>query len=115
MTRKTLADKIIVLGVDGMDPRLSKKFVDEGAMPNLKTIMDRGVHRDDLVLLGAHPTITPPMWTTLATGAYPNTHSITCFWRQDPHDLDAINYNLDSKTAEQNRSGMFLLKPAKKL
>lgn len=103
MTRKTLADKIIVLGVDGMDPRLSKKFVDEGAMPNLKTIMDRGVHRDDLVLLGAHPTITPPMWTTLATGAYPNTHSITCFWRQDPHDLDAINYNLDSKNcrAEQ--------------
>ena len=103
MTRKTLADKIIVLGVDGMDPRLSKKFVDEGVMPNLKTIMDRGVHRDDLVLLGAHPTITPPMWTTLATGAYPNTHGITCFWRQDPHDLDAINYNLNSKNcrAEQ--------------
>ena len=79
MSRKALAEKIIVLGVDGMDPRLSKKFVDEGVMSNLQTIMDRGVHRDDLVLLGAHPTITPPMWTTLATGAYPNTHGITCF------------------------------------
>ncbi len=100
MNRKALAEKIIVLGVDGMDPRLSRKFVDEGVMPNLKTIMDKGVHRQDLVLLGAHPTITPPMWTTLATGAYPRTHGITCFWKQDSDNLDAIDYNLDSKRCQ---------------
>ncbi|MBO5365788.1 MAG: alkaline phosphatase family protein, partial [Peptococcaceae bacterium] len=35
--------------------------------------------RDDLMLLGANPTITPPMWATLATGAYPMTHSIQDF------------------------------------
>lgn len=100
MSRKTLAEKIIVLGVDGMDPRLSKKYVDQGVMPNLQRIMDQGVHREDLVLLGGNPTITPPMWTTLATGAYPRTHGITCFWKQDPDDLDAIDYNLDSKRCQ---------------
>ena len=43
------------------------------------------------------PTITPPMWTTLATGAYPMTHGITDFWRQDPNHLGLRNYALDSR------------------
>ena len=91
-----LSSKIMVLGVDGMDPRLAKKYVDEGKMPNLKTIIERGAQREDLVLLGIMPTITPPGWTSLATGAYPGTHGITCFWNQDPEHLDTIMYSLDS-------------------
>ena len=27
--------KVLVLGVDGMDPRLSRKFLAKGVMPNL--------------------------------------------------------------------------------
>ncbi len=30
MNRKALADKIIILGVDGMDPNLTKRFVENG-------------------------------------------------------------------------------------
>lgn len=93
---KNRAKKILVLGVDGMDPRLTAKYVAEGKMPNIKTFIDRGAQREDLVMLGGMPTITPPMWTTLATGAYPNTHGITDFYRQSKEDLDVIEYNLDS-------------------
>ncbi|MDO4281487.1 MAG: alkaline phosphatase family protein [Peptococcaceae bacterium] len=100
MSTNTRANKLIVLGIDGMDPRLTRKYVDAGAMPNLKKIIEKGVCREDLVLLGAHPTITPPMWTTLATGAYPSTHGITCFWRKDKEDLDAIDYNLNSENCQ---------------
>ena len=67
----------MVLGVDGMDPALTK-FMDEGKLPNIKQYVERGACREDLVLLGAMPTITPPLWATLATGAYPETHGITC-------------------------------------
>ena len=56
-----LTDKLLVLGVDGMDPRWAKRMVDEGKMPHLKELMERGACRDDLMLLGANPTITPPM------------------------------------------------------
>lgn len=91
------ADKILVLGIDGMDPRLSRYHMEQGYMPNLKTLIERGSAREDLVLLGGMPTITPPMWTTLATGAYPMTHGITDFWRQDPEKLDTLNYALDSR------------------
>ena len=68
MNRKALSDKIIVLGVDGMDPNLTKKFVEEGILPNVKKFLERGVAREDLLMQGGHPTITPPMWTTMATG-----------------------------------------------
>ena len=61
---KTETRKIIVVGVDGMDARLSKKYMDAGKMPNLKKLLEHGSARDDLVMLGGHPTVTPPMWTT---------------------------------------------------
>ena len=67
--REALANKILVLGIDGLDPRLTRKYVDEGVMPNTKKFIERGASRQDLMMLGGQPTITPPMWTTLATGA----------------------------------------------
>ena len=89
------ATKVAVLGVDAMDPRLTRKYVDMGIMPNTKKILEAGAAREDLVLLGALPTVTPPQWTTLATGAYPSTHGITAFYRQGG-DLDMVNLNFDS-------------------
>lgn len=97
MNRKALSDKILVLGVDGMDPKLTKRFVEEGIMPNVKEYLERGVAREDLVMQGGHPTITPPMWTTMATGTCPGTHGITCFWNPDMENLDTLSYALDSR------------------
>lgn len=90
------ADKILVLGIDGMDPRLSKYYMDQGLMPNLKKLVEAGSAREGLEFLGQMPTITPPMWTTLSTGTYPMTHGITDFWHQDPNKLGVLNYGLDS-------------------
>ena len=100
MARQAMTKKIMVLGVDGMDARITKHLMDEGKMPNVKKFVDRGSCREDLHLLGAIPTITPPCWTTLATGAYPGTHGITCYWRQSPESLDAVVYNMDSRNCE---------------
>ena len=96
------AQKVAVLGVDAMDPRLTRKYVDMGIMPNTKKLIEAGAAREDLVLLGAMPTVTPPQWTTLATGAYPETHGITAFYRQG-YDLDYVNLNFNSENclAEQ--------------
>ena len=55
---KAVADKILVLGIDGMDPRLSKYHMEQGYMPNLKKLLEKGSAREDLVLLGGMPTIT---------------------------------------------------------
>ena len=96
MEIKSLASKILVLGVDGMDPRLAKKMMDDGRMPNLKYLYEHGACREDMVMQGNMPTITPPMWTTLATGACANTHGITCYWGQHPTRPDLLVYNFSS-------------------
>lgn len=100
MERKASASKILCLGVDGLDPRLTRKYVDEGKMPHVARYIERGACRQDLVLLGAHPTVTPPMWTTLATGAYANTHGITGFYHASQKGLEYQGYNLDSRNSK---------------
>ena len=45
MNKEVLSKKLMVIGVDGMDPRLSSKYVAEGKMPNLKKIIERGAQR----------------------------------------------------------------------
>lgn len=100
MKRQGYNDKVLVLGIDGLDPRLTMKYVGEGVMPNVAAFIARGASAKDLVLLGGVPTITPPMWTTLATGAYPATHGITDFWLQDGNNLDSCIYGLDSRSCK---------------
>lgn len=100
MNRKARTKKLIVLGIDGMDPMITKRLVDEGRLPHIKRYLALGSARKELDMLGAHPTITPPCWTTLATGAYPGTHGITCYWRQAPQSLDAVVYNMDSRNCK---------------
>jgi len=98
-SRKALGKKVFVLGVDGLDPRYSKKMLAEGRMPNLQKLIDKGSAREDLVLLGGHPTVTPPMWTTLACGCNSNVHGITAFYRQGS-DIDKYKYNCDSRKCQ---------------
>ena len=94
MTKKT--DKLIVLGIDGMDPLFTKYLLDKGELPAVQKIIDAGACREDLMLLGGMPTITPPMWTTLSTGAWASTHGITGFWNVDSVDRSKLVYGLDS-------------------
>lgn len=106
--------KVLVLGIDGMDSRITKKFLDEGKLPNIKKFLERGAARASLDMLGAIPTITPPCWTTLATGAYPGTHGITCYWRQSPESLDAVVYNMDSRFCKAEQLWNVTAKEGKK-
>ena len=49
---KGLTGKLLLLDVDGMDPRFTKRLVEEGKMPNFKKLMDMGSCREDLMMLG---------------------------------------------------------------
>lgn len=100
MKREAITNKLIILGIDGMDPDITKRMLSEGKLPNIQKYLEHGAAREELSMLGAHPTITPPCWTTLATGAYPGTHGITCYWRQSPDSLDAVVYNMDSRNCK---------------
>jgi len=42
LRNKGLSEKVLLLGIDGMDPRFSRKMVDEGKMPNLQKFLKKG-------------------------------------------------------------------------
>lgn len=108
-------NKVFVIGVDGMDPKMTRRLVDENKLPNIKALIEKGSARQDLVLLGAVPTITPPMWTTLATGAYPMTHGITCYWNQHPTDLGRFEYAFDSTKCQAEQVWNCIAEAGKKV
>ena len=98
--REARTEKVLVLGIDGLDPKMVRKFIDAGRMPNTKKFAQQGAQAKDFFMLGGVPTVTPPMWTSLATGANPSTHGITCFWNQDMAHLDRLVYALDSRKCQ---------------
>ena len=70
------AKKAIIVGLDGASMELVRRMADEGHMPNVSRLMRQGVHRE---MLGVYPTLTPPGWTTVFTGAWPGTHGVLDF------------------------------------
>ena len=112
--KKALSEKMFVIGMDAMDPRLTKKYIEKGIMPNTKKIMEQGACRNDLVMLGGQPTVTPPMWTTLATGTYPNVHGITNFYRTSKQNIDMLEYNIDSRNCKAEQLWNVLAEAGKK-
>src|SRR5437773_4174338 len=73
--------KVMVLGIDGMDPKLLQTFVDQGRMPNFKALMAEGDFRP---LQTTMPPQSPVAWSTFMTGMDPGGHGIFDFIHVDP-------------------------------
>lgn len=71
------AEKVVVIGLDAPIVKSVLRLVQEGKLPNIKRLIDEGVWAENCLV--PYPTITPPNWTTIATGAWAGTHGITCF------------------------------------
>ena len=73
--------KLVILGFDGMDPRLVQKWMDEGKLPNLKKLgsASGGVHR----LQTTHSPESPTAWASFATGVNAGKHNIYDFLIRD--------------------------------
>jgi len=69
--------RVAVIGFDCAEPHLIKKHIDEGHLPNFKKLFEGGVLAQNC--LSPFPTITPPNWASIATGAWPGTHQVTDF------------------------------------
>lgn len=67
----------------------------KGRMPNHKKLAEMGTTSE--AMLGAHPTMTPPNWASMATGAWPGTHGITCYWNHTlGNPLEHLDYAFNS-------------------
>jgi len=74
--RKAHAKKVIFLGLDGLDPRLTERYMEEGKLPNLSKLREMGSYRR---LRTTFPSLSPVAWSTFATGVNPAKHNIFDF------------------------------------
>ncbi|MBD3349244.1 MAG: sulfatase-like hydrolase/transferase [Candidatus Eisenbacteria bacterium] len=75
--RETAVSKVVILGIDGLDWELVDPLLEEGKLPNLAGLVDRGTRAD---LRSFETEIKSPIvWTTIATGKGPQKHGIADF------------------------------------
>jgi len=68
--------RMVLIGLDSAVPGFVERFVKEGKMPAVESLMKRGAWGSAMPNL---PTHTPTNWTTIATGADPMIHGIVEF------------------------------------
>ena len=73
-----LFQKVAVIGLDCAITHMIEKHIAEGVLPNFKKLFERSAVCENTFV--PYPTITPPNWATISTGAWPGTHGITDFW-----------------------------------
>ncbi|HEX3526303.1 MAG TPA: alkaline phosphatase family protein [Thermoanaerobaculia bacterium] len=73
--------KLIILGFDGADAKLTQKWMDEGKLPNLAKLRAQGTFSP---LRPTIPSQTPVSWSTFSTGLNPGRHGVFDFLKRDP-------------------------------
>ena len=91
--------KVIVLGIDGMDPNILEKLMAEGRMPNFAELAQRG----SFTRLGTSiPPQSPVAWSDFITGMDPGGHGIFDFIHREPETY--FPYLSTSKTEAPERT-----------
>ncbi len=73
--------KVVVLGLDGLDPKIVRALMDEGRAPHFKKLSEMGSFRP---LGTTMPALSPVAWSTFITGTNPGGHTIVDFVMRDP-------------------------------
>src|ERR1700722_18759344 len=74
--RRAKVRRVIFLGLDGLDPRLTERYMAKGKLPNFSRLKEQGsFHR----LRTTFPALSPVAWSTFATGVSPAKHNIFDF------------------------------------
>ena len=74
------ARRVVVLGLDGLDPTLAERWMAEGHLPNLSALAKGG----SFTRLGTtYPAISPVAWSSFMTGVDPARHNIFDFLDRD--------------------------------
>jgi predicted AlkP superfamily phosphohydrolase/phosphomutase len=104
--------RVFVIGFDGMDPTLARRFMDEGKMPNLKQLAEEGTFAR---LASTQPSESPTAWSSFATGVNPGKHSIYDFLIRDLQTYLPDSNMIPSKSRVPARFlfGFFPVSPAR--
>src|SRR6516162_8881514 len=73
--------KVIVVGLDGLEPKIVDSLLAKAELPNLARLHSAGGYSR---VTSTCPAQTPVAWSTFATGTNPGGHGIFDFLRRNP-------------------------------
>jgi predicted AlkP superfamily phosphohydrolase/phosphomutase len=75
------SEKLLVLGFDGMDPRIMRAMANRGQLPNIQRLINSGSLTQ---MISTAPPESPCAWASFATGLDPAGHGIFGFLGRNP-------------------------------
>jgi len=113
---KASVRRAIVLGLDGLDPVLVTRFMNEGKLPHFSALAAEGSF---LPLETSCPSMSPVAWSTFATGVDASRHNIFDFLGRDERTylplLSSTRITNPSRTLRLGRYRVPLGKPSIRL
>ncbi|HVP12214.1 MAG TPA: alkaline phosphatase family protein [Phycisphaerae bacterium] len=77
---RSRVNRVVVLGLDGMEPTLVEQYMAEGRLPNFSKLARHGTYKR---LETTIPAMTPVAWSTFMTGCNPGKHNVFDFLTVD--------------------------------
>jgi predicted AlkP superfamily phosphohydrolase/phosphomutase len=74
--------RVVIVGLDGMDPELATRYMNEGKLPHFARLREQGTF---MRLQTTYPAISPVAWSSFQTGVNPGQHNIYDFLTRDPN------------------------------
>ncbi len=113
---KSKIKRLVILGLDGMEPSLAQRFMSEGKMPNLARLKELG---SDHLLGTTTPPLSPVAWSSFLTGVNPGKHNIYDFLNADRRSylpyLSSVEIRPPARTLKLGSYVIPLSKPSLRL
>ena len=90
--------QLIVLGFDGLDPKLCREMMNQGRLPNIARLRDAGGFKP---LGTSTPPQSPVAWCTLTTGTNPGMHGIFDFIHRKPETYLPYSATAETRKVEK--------------
>jgi predicted AlkP superfamily phosphohydrolase/phosphomutase len=111
-----LAHRVIIVGFDGQEPKLTDRFLAEGKLPNFARLAAAGTYSR---LATTFPSVSPVAWSSFATGTHPAKHNIFDFLSRDPRTylpvLSSTEIRSDARALSLGRFRLPLRRPSVRL
>jgi predicted AlkP superfamily phosphohydrolase/phosphomutase len=91
--------RVVVFGVDGLDPEMLQERIDRGMMPNFKKLVEGGANFQ--ALQTSWPPQSPVAWSNFISGTNPGKHGLYDFIH-----VNRETYGIGSSMVESDPVGM---------
>jgi predicted AlkP superfamily phosphohydrolase/phosphomutase len=77
---KASIQRLVIVGLDGQDPRITDRLIAEGKLPNFQKLAESGAYAR---IHTTYPALSPVAWSSFSTGTNPGKHNIFDFLDRD--------------------------------